>query len=49
MGGYCGKILRINLTAGKVSTEPLNQELARQYIGGRGLASKMFMDEISPA
>lgn len=47
MGGYCGKILRINLTAGKVSTEPLNQELARKYLGGRGLASKMFMDEVS--
>ncbi|GAB6171774.1 aldehyde ferredoxin oxidoreductase family protein [Paradesulfitobacterium aromaticivorans] len=47
MGGYCGKILRINLTAGKVSTESLNQELARKYIGGRGLASKMFMDEVA--
>lgn len=47
MGGYTGKVLRINLTEGKTSTEPLNMELARKYLSGRGLAGKMFADEVA--
>ena len=47
MGGYTGKVLRINLTEGKASTEPLNIELARKYLSGRGLAGKMFADEVA--
>ena len=47
MGGYTGKVLRINLTTGKTSTEPLNMELARKYLSGRGLAGKMFADEVA--
>ncbi|MCO5387737.1 aldehyde ferredoxin oxidoreductase family protein [Desulfosporosinus sp.] len=47
MGGYTGKILRINLTEGKTSTEPLSMELAKKYLGGRGLAGKMFADEVA--
>lgn len=47
MGGYTGKILRINLTEGKTSLEPLNVELAKKYLGARGLAGKMFADEVA--
>lgn len=47
MGGYTGKILRINLTEGKTRIEPLNMELARKYLSGRGLAGKMFFDEVA--
>jgi len=47
MGGYTGKVLRINLTEGKTSTEPLNMELAKKYLSGRGLAGKMFIDEVA--
>src|SRR5665648_1298594 len=47
MGGYIGKVLRINLTEGKISTESLNMELARKYLSGRGLAGKMFADEVA--
>ncbi|GAB6156047.1 aldehyde ferredoxin oxidoreductase family protein [Desulfosporosinus burensis] len=46
MGGFTGKVLRINLTEGKTSTEPLNTELAKKYLSGRGLAGKMFADEV---
>ena len=46
---YCGKLLRVNLTEGTIKTEPLNEDLARKYIGGRGLGTKMLMDEIDPA
>jgi Aldehyde:ferredoxin oxidoreductase len=47
MGGYTGKILRINLTEGKTGIESLNMELARKYLSGRGLAGKMFFDEVA--
>jgi len=46
--GYAGKILRVNLTERKFKFEDLNLELAKKYIGGRGLASKIFMDEVDP-
>ncbi len=46
MGGYTGKILRINLTEKTTKTESLNLELAKKYLSGRGLAGKMFTDEV---
>jgi aldehyde:ferredoxin oxidoreductase len=36
MYGWVGKVLRVDLTGGKVSTEPLNTKLAQQFIGARG-------------
>jgi aldehyde:ferredoxin oxidoreductase len=45
---WAGKILRVNLTAGTVKSEPLNMEWARAYIGSRGLASKYLISEIDP-
>lgn len=45
---WAGKILRVNLTAGTVKSEPLNMEWARAYIGSRGLGSKYLIDEIDP-
>jgi len=43
------KILRVNLTTGKCSTEPLNREWAQAYLGQRGLGSKYFVNEVDPA
>jgi len=48
MSGYCGKLLRINLTAGTVSTEPIDPEVARKFIGGRGLGTWYLSQEVSP-
>jgi aldehyde:ferredoxin oxidoreductase len=48
MNGWMGKILRVNLTEASVGVEDLDVELARKFIGGRGLASKMLSDEIDP-
>ncbi len=45
---WAGKILRVNLTAGTVKSEPLNMEWARAYIGSRGLGSKYLISEIDP-
>ena len=43
---WAGKILRVNLSAGTVTSEPLNMHWARQYLGSRGLASKDLVEEI---
>lgn len=42
------KLLRINLTAGEITTEPLNMEWAQEYLGQRGLATKYFTEETDP-
>ena len=44
MFAYAGKILRIDLTTGKVSTEPLTEQMAKSYIGGIGLGIRLLMD-----
>jgi aldehyde:ferredoxin oxidoreductase len=48
MYAYAGKILRVNLTTGKVSTEPLSEEMAKSYIGGIGLGIRLLMDNSKP-
>ncbi len=48
MFGYAGKILRINLTTKEVKVEPLDEKEAKKFIGGRGLGTKIFYDEVSP-
>lgn len=48
-GGYMGKILRVNLTDGKVKDENLPETpILRQYIGGQGLAQYILMHELPP-
>lgn len=42
------KILRVNLTAGTCSAEPLNMQWANEYLGQRGLASKYLVEEVDP-
>jgi aldehyde:ferredoxin oxidoreductase len=46
--GWTGKILRIDLTKGTSTSEPLNMEWADKYLGQRGLASKYLIEEIDP-
>ena len=43
---WAGKILRVNLTAGTVKSEPLNMEWAQNYIGSRGLGTKYLVEEV---
>src|SRR5512136_3279491 len=45
---WARKILRVNLTKGTCTTEPLNMKWARDYIGQRGLATKYFTAEVDP-
>jgi aldehyde:ferredoxin oxidoreductase len=46
--GWNRKVLRVNLTTGAISSEPLNMEWADQYLGSRGLATKYFVEEVDP-
>ncbi|UCC28386.1 MAG: aldehyde ferredoxin oxidoreductase family protein [Candidatus Bathyarchaeota archaeon] len=48
MFAYAGKILHINLSTGKAETKPLNEKIARQYIGGIGLGFRLLMDNSKP-
>jgi aldehyde:ferredoxin oxidoreductase len=41
-----GKILRVDLTAGVCSEEALNPEVAKDYIGGRGLGIFYLSQEV---
>jgi len=43
-GGYAGKIAFIDLTTGEIKAEPLDQDLARQYIGGHGLGVRVLYE-----
>jgi aldehyde:ferredoxin oxidoreductase len=48
MFAYAGKILRVDLTTGKVSTERLSEKTAKSYIGGIGLGIHLLMDNSKP-
>lgn len=48
MRGYCGKLLRVDLETGSFVDVPLSPEIARQYIGGSGLAAHFFLEEVAP-
>jgi len=47
IGGYTGKFLRINLGKRKVETQPTPKQWIRKYIGGRGIAARIYFEEIS--
>ena len=41
-------VLRVNLTNGSITTEPLNMQWANDYLGQRGLATKYLVEETDP-
>ena len=44
MKGYAGKILRVNLSDGRMSQEEIPEEMMRKFLGGRGFAAKILWD-----
>ena len=44
--GYLGKILRVNLTAGSITTEELSEEVCRRYLGGNGFIAYFLRKEL---
>ena len=41
MQGWAGTILDIDLTSGRINTIPLDPEMARLFLGGRGLGARL--------
>ena len=48
MSGYCGKYLRIDLSSGEIKVEKLDLNLAKKFIGGRGLGTYYMYNEVDP-
>ena len=46
MGGYAGQLLYIDLTSGSVEKKPLDMQLARDFIGGLGFGTRIYLDMI---
>ena len=44
--GYAGKLLRIDLTKGKVSFEKIKPEVLKEFLGGVGYGIKLLSDEL---
>ena len=43
-----GRVLRVDLTSGKVAESLISDRVALDYIGGRGLAARLLLDELAP-
>jgi aldehyde:ferredoxin oxidoreductase len=46
--GFFGRYLEIDLTAGRIDVRPLAAAVIADYIGGRGLATRLFCDAADP-
>jgi aldehyde:ferredoxin oxidoreductase len=42
--GWNKKVLKVNLTSGNISTEPISEEILKNYLGGRGINIKVLYD-----
>jgi aldehyde:ferredoxin oxidoreductase len=48
IGGFLGKMLRVDLSKGEVHDEELDWGWAQAYLGGAGLAARYYYDEVPP-
>jgi aldehyde:ferredoxin oxidoreductase len=48
MSGYMGKLLVVDLTRGELEDEPLDLNLARDFVGGAGYAARYLYGELGP-
>jgi len=48
LGGYIGKILRVNLTNKDSSIQYIDRKIFKKFLGGRGVAAKIYFEEIPP-
>ncbi|MGB9722663.1 MAG: aldehyde ferredoxin oxidoreductase N-terminal domain-containing protein, partial [Chloroflexia bacterium] len=47
-GCYTGQVLRVDLTSGRIVSEPLREDWARDFIGGKGLVFRYLYEELRP-
>src|SRR5215510_573271 len=48
MYGWTGTVLRVDLTTKQVTKEPLREDWARDFVGGRGLGARYLSEEVNP-
>ena len=48
LGGYAGKILRVDLTNRTTAAECTEEDILRKYIGGTGLGASILYEEVPP-
>jgi aldehyde:ferredoxin oxidoreductase len=48
LGGYMGKILRVNLSTGKIWEQEEDEAFLIKYVGGYGTAGRILYDEVEP-
>lgn len=48
MKNIMSKILRVNLSTGKISTEPTDLNMVENFYGGRGIGIRMLWEEVNP-
>ncbi len=48
MNGYMGRLLCVDLSKGRIWEESLNEEYARLFVGGSGLAARYLLDMVGP-
>ena len=46
--GYAGKLLRVDLSTGKITEEHFGETDLKQYVGGSGFGVKILYDEVPP-
>jgi len=44
MKGICGKLLEVDLSAGKTKDRPISDRMMEKYLGGRGLGARLLGD-----
>ncbi|MBI2958057.1 MAG: hypothetical protein HYY32_04355, partial [Chloroflexi bacterium] len=44
--GYAGKLLRVDLSAGRATEEAVDEKTCREYLGGTGLGAKYLFEEV---
>jgi aldehyde:ferredoxin oxidoreductase len=47
--GYMGKVLRVDLSTGLITTQAFSEDVLRKYIGGSGLGTKILYEETDAA
>jgi len=48
LGGYMGRILRVDLYEEKLRVEELPETVLRKWVGGRGLGVYLMLREVNP-
>jgi len=48
MGTQSGKLLEVDLSSGVISTRTIDEKILHDYVGGSGLAAKLFIDDGVP-